>query len=170
MLPVLGLALGGVALMNLDVGWAHRGASRSGVKYAAAFTDDDGHVDSNSKDPNDDGTDPSYSKNVAACFAHVINSDKVQVTISNAYPSYSCTIWSRIHNVGNRSLKYKTPTITSPSVLTVNSSLLSGCNVLKPSSKVYQRTVVHVEQSANQNANYQFEIQARFEETRHGCK
>jgi hypothetical protein len=48
--------------------------------------------------------------------------------------------------------------------------LASACNVLKPSSKVYQRTVVHVEQSANQNATYQFVIEARFEETGHRCK
>jgi hypothetical protein len=169
-LPVLGLALGSVALMNLDVGWAHGGASHYGVKYVAAFTDDDGHVDSNSKDPHDGGTDPGYSNNVATCYAHVIKFDKVQVTISNAYPGYSCTIWSRIQNVGNKSLKYKTPTITSPSVLTVSSSLASACNVLKPSSKVYQQTVVHVEQSANQNATYQFVIEAGFEETGHRCK
>ena len=169
-LPGLGLALGGFALSSSDMGWAHEGAPRYGVKYVAAFTDDDRHVDSNSKDPHDDGTDPGYSKNVATCYAHVISSDKVQVTISNAYPSYSCTIWSRIQNVGTKLLKQKTPTITSPSVLTVSSSLASACNVLKPSSKVYQRTVVHVEQSANQNATYQFVIEARFEETGHRCK
>jgi hypothetical protein len=152
------------------MGWAHGGTSRYGVKYVAAFTDDDGHVDSNSKDPHDGGTDPGYSKNVATCYAHVIKSDTVQVTIRNAYPGYSCTIWSRIQNVGNKSLKYKTPTITSPSVLTVSSSLASACNVLKPSNKVYQRTVVHVEQSANQGASYQFLIKTRFEEANHGCK
>ena len=104
MLPVLGLALGSVALMNLDVGWAHGGASHYGVKYVAAFTDDDGHVDSNSKDPHDGGTDPGYSKNVATCYAHVIKSDKVQVTISKAYPGYPCTIWARVQNFGNKSL------------------------------------------------------------------
>ena len=169
MLPVLGLALGSVALMDLDVGWAHGGASRYGVKYLAAFTDDDGHVDSNSNDPHDGGTDPGYSNNIATCYAHVIKFDNVQVTISNVYPGYSCTIWSRIQNVGNKSLKYKTPTITSPSVLTVSSSLASACNVLKPSNKVYQRTVVLIEQSANQGASYKLLIKTRFEETNHGC-
>ena len=166
----LGVTLGSLVLIDSEVGWAHGGAPGYGVKYVAAFTDDDRHVDSNSKDPHDDGTDPGYSKNVAACFAHVISSDKVQVTISNAYPSYSCTIWSRIQNVGTKLLEHKTPTITSPSLLTVSSSLASACNVLKPSRKVYQQTVVHVEQSANQNATYQFVIEARFEETGHRCK
>ena len=166
----LGFTLGGLALVQSELGWAHGGASRHGVRYVGAFTDDDGHADSNSKDPHDGGVDPGYGKNVATCHALVINSDKVEVTISNAYPSYSCTIWSRIQNVGNKSLKYEAPTITAPSVLTVSSSLASACNVLKPSSKVYQRTVVHVEQSANQNATYQFVIEARFEETGHRCK
>ena len=164
------LAVGGLALNDMNISLAHGSKPKLDVRYISAFTNDDGHVDSSSKDPHDNGIDPGYTKRVATCVAQVISSDKVRVTISNGYPSYSCTIWSRIQNVGNKSLKYQTPTVISPSALTVTSLILSGCKVLKPSEKIYQRTVVHVEQSANQNGSYQFVIKARFEETKYGCK
>jgi hypothetical protein len=106
--------------------------------------------------------------NVAICYAYVIDSDKVQVTISNAYPSYSCTIWSGFKTSAPN--RWAQVTHRSPPQRT-DGELFVGfaCNVLKPSSKVYQRTVVHVEQSANQNATYQFVIEAGFE-TGHRCK
>lgn len=104
--------------------------------FVDAFTDDDGRVDNATKDSQDDGgpsegfdawgpassADPAasgrdekahYDKDVAKCEAS-IHEDAQQGSIDkfDVYPSYVCTAWFDIRNIGNIPVKIKSVTIT----------------------------------------------------------
>jgi hypothetical protein len=141
------------------------------VKFRKAFTNDDGVVNSFGKDPDDNGIDPGYDKNVARCTAEVQDSDKVLIKISNSYPSYTCRFWTKIRNVGKKPLRCKTPVVHAPPELTMTEVDGQSCGVLYPGESEYESFTVHIEQSAHQGDGYQFEIQKKFVEITKGpCK
>lgn len=159
--------------------WSHtlnvEGAVGTGeldVEFTAAFTNDDGVVDDPSLDPDDDdgGLDPGYSRGVAACHAQVgIERDSVSMTVSNAYPSYTCQFWVTVTNVGLRTLRRTGPEIQAPSVLTViELGETTSCSNLRAGETEVETFTVHLEQPAQQQAPYTFLIEKTFAEAVQG--
>jgi hypothetical protein len=135
---------------------------RPDIKFIKAFTNDDGVVNSSHRDPDDDGTDPGYDKDVARCDAEVVDSNTVEITIENGYPSYTCHFWTKVRNVGDFKLRRKTPVISAPSELTVRSIGSAGCCVLYPGKCAYEGFSVHIEQPSEQGVSYPFTIDLKF--------
>jgi hypothetical protein len=124
------------------------------IEFTGAYTNDD--IGS---------TDPGYDKDVANCVALIDESgDTVSLTITNGYPSYTCQFWVEITNVGLGSLLFTTPEIVAPDVLTVTEPDPQSCGVLHSSEIEAETFTVHVEQEANQGANYTFTIRKTFSE------
>ena len=132
------------------------------VKFVKAFTNDDGVVNSSNKDPDDNGIDPGYDKDVASCIAEVQDSDKVIITIINSYPSYTCQFWTKIRNVGKKPLSCKSPVMEAPPELTLIEVDPQPCGVLYPGKSEVESFTVHIEQSAQQGGIYQFTIEKEF--------
>ncbi|NIS82344.1 MAG: hypothetical protein GTO14_19535 [Anaerolineales bacterium] len=124
------------------------------VEFTDAYTNDDsGNID------------PGYDKDVASCEAVIGESgDTVSLTITNGYPSYTCQFWVEITNVGAGSLLFTAPEITSPDVLTVIEPDPQSCGILDPSEVEVETFTIHVEQEADQGANYMFTIRKTFSE------
>ena len=163
------LAMGSLGLANDP--WSHACSAdgtyctcNPNVKFVKAFTNDDGVVNSSNKDPNDNGIDPGYDKDVASCIAEVKGSDKVIITITNGYPSYTCQFWTKIRNVGKKPLSCKTPVVEAPPELTLIEVDHQPCGVLYPDKSEVESFTVHIEQSAQQGGSYQFEIEKKFVE------
>jgi hypothetical protein len=135
------------------------GGSSLGVRFLAAFTNDDGVVNSAGLDPLDNGIDPGYEKRVAACRAWLATSDKVRVEVQNGYPSYTCRLWVRVKNTGTSAVYYRGSSIDAPAVLTVTDVTGSSCLKLKPGESRYVSFTVHIEQPARQLAGYTFEVE-----------
>jgi hypothetical protein len=112
--------------------------------------------------------DPGYTKDVAECRAALINTDKVAITISNGYPSYTCTFTVTARNTGRLSIKLQPLEIIAPDVLTVLD--LSGHpGILLEGGKSDVETFsVHVEQRARQGAEYTFVVRKPFRLHQHG--
>jgi len=141
-------------------------ACRPDIMFLKAFTNDDGVVNDFKRDPDDDGMDPDYDKDVARCEAHIINSQTIRVTVNNSYPSYTCHFWTKIKNQGWIRLRRRTPVITAPPELTVEWDD-GGCGVLSQGKSLTEGFTVHVEQSADEEASYQFTIEMKFVEAKY---
>ena len=137
------------------------GGSSIGVKFLSAFTNDDGVVNNVSLDPKDNGIDPGYDKRVAVCQAWVTSSGKVWVEVRNSYPSYTCSFWTKVRNIGESTIYYTGSVINAPAVLTVRDVTGSVCSKLKAGGHKVLSFTVHVEQAARQLAVYTFEIEPR---------
>jgi len=106
--------------------------------------------------------DPGYDKDVASCTATVVNTDLVEVVIVNAYPSYTCTFTTTIHNGGTVPERREPLEFVVPAVLTVKDlNDLTGV-VLDPGQEDVEEFSVHVEQEAEQGAIYYFTIKKPF--------
>ena len=128
---------GTVATGKVDMEWS-------------TFTDDD------------NGIDPGYDKNVADCTV-ITTPGLVTVTITNGYPSYTCTIVGDIHNSGTIPIKLQNFVYTVPAGITVTPSggFINPYGVqLEPSNTLVGDFKIHVEQSAEQLATYTFGIAA----------
>jgi len=106
--------------------------------------------------------DPGYDKDVASCEATVVNTDLVEVVITNAYPSYTCTFTTTIHNGGTLPERREPLEFYVPPVLTVTDlNDLTGV-VLDPGQQDVEEFSVHLEQEAEQGAIYYFTIKKPF--------
>jgi hypothetical protein len=135
------------------------------VRFIRAFTNDDGVVNDSHKDRWDNGLDPGYDKNVARCEASIERSDLVWVRVTNAYPSYTCRFWVKVRNTGCESLRCRAPVTHAPAELTVRDETPCRCSTLRRNETAYYEFTVHVEQSAAQNAEYEFDIDLGFTST-----
>jgi hypothetical protein len=106
--------------------------------------------------------DPGYTKNVATCTSALVNSELVLVTITNGYPSYTCTFTVTAKNTGTLDIKLNPLEFDVPPVLTVTDLSNDEGIVLGGGSKVVERFSVHVEQPAHQGSTYTFEIRKPF--------
>lgn len=136
--------------------------------FVRTFTNDDGIVDRSGFDPSDDGTDPGYDKAVAWCEARIVGPTRLRVTMANTYPSYTCTLWGKIRNVGSREIRYRGMTVRAPAALTVKDLTPVLCGPLKVGKSMEVVFSVHVEQAARQASFYSFDIDLRYEAT--SCK
>jgi len=115
-----------------------------------------------STDDPPDTIDPGYDKDVASCTATVVSTDLVEVVITNAYPSYTCTFTTTIHNGGTVPERREPLEFVVPAVLTVTDlNDLTGV-VLDPGQEDVEEFSVHVEQEAEQGAIYYFTIKKPF--------
>jgi hypothetical protein len=134
------------------------------VKFKRAFTNDDGVVNDSKKDAGDNGVDPGNGKRVATCLAKMESDDKVKVTITNAYPAYTCRVWVKFGNTGCKSIHQKSRLITAPPELTVTDVSPQSCSTLKPGDELFEAFDVRIKQSARQAFSYQFTISTKFTE------
>lgn len=109
--------------------------------------------------------DPGKEKDVGSCTAEVVKeswcgkSNLVKVLVSNAYPSYECEIDVTIEKGGTIPECIKSVTIDSPPELTVEElSHLAGTYLDRCGEKAKGKFRVHVEQSAKQDASYEFTV------------
>lgn len=131
--------------------------------FVRAFTNDDGIVDRPGYDPLDDGTDPGYDKAVARCGATIVSPTRLRVTMTNGYPSYTCTFWGKVRNVGAQEIRYRGATVKGPPELTVRDQTPGLCGPLKAGKSMEVVFSVHVEQAARQVSSYSFDIDLRYE-------
>lgn len=169
----LGIALliGLAGLGFSEEGWsfAHGTKENPNIRFVRAFTNDDDVVNELAKDPHDNGIDPGYDKRVARCEATLVSSSLVTIQVSNGYPSYTCTFWTKVKNTGNRTVQRIQQVITAPSELTVMKLSPPTCFTLKPDKTKYLAYSVHVEQSAGHVATYLLKIENKFVKTEYGC-
>jgi hypothetical protein len=170
-LLVIGLVIGlaGLGLNSESWSEAHGSSQQLDVRFIRAYTNDDGYVNSTSRDPNDNGIDPGYDKMVAECYAIVQSKTLVTVEIVNGYPSYTCTFWTKIRNTGDRTIRRITQVVTAPPELTVTPLYSHSCVTLKPGQYKYLGYSVHVEQSAAHMAPYQFTVENKFVKAKYEC-
>jgi hypothetical protein len=159
---VLGLAVTGTSDAVWSYTWGSGWNDRAEVRFVRVFTNDDGRVDSRSRDPADDGTDPGYDKPVAVCRAWKKDSYTVGVKIQNAYPSYTCQAWVKIRNTGEKPVRSTIFEIDAPPYLTVLRQGSDSSLVLWPGEWTYQSFTVHVEQEADENGRYDLAISYTF--------
>jgi hypothetical protein len=154
---VLSLATVGVAYGLWVETLAIQGTVQTGewnLKFTAASTNDPpGSID------------PGKDKDVGSCTAKVVKdcscckSSLVKVLVSNAYPSYECEASVTIEKGGTIPECIKYVTIDSPPELTVEEvSHLTGTHLDRCGEEVKGRFRVHVEQSAQQDATYEFTV------------
>jgi len=106
--------------------------------------------------------DPGYDKDVASCEATVESPELVEVVITNAYPSYTCTFTTTIYNGGTLPVRREPLEFVVPAELTVTDlNDLTGV-VLDPGQQDVEEFSVHVEQEAEQGAIYYFAIKKPF--------
>lgn len=111
---------------------------------------------------NDNGIDPKYDKDVADCSVET-TPDKVTVTITNGYPSYTCTIVGDIHNSGTIPIKLQNFIYNVPPEIKVTPSggFINPYGIqLEPSQTLIGDFKIHVEQGAAQGTTYKFDISA----------
>jgi hypothetical protein len=171
---ILSLALVGVGYGVWANTLAIQGTVQTGdfnAKFTAASTNDP------------PGTiDPGKHKDVGSCTAKLVEdgcwcgkTGKVKVVVSNAYPSYECEVDVTIEKGGCLPECIKYVVIDSPPELTVEDLSHLGGTVLNHSGdKVKGKFRVHVEQSAQQDATYQFTVSMTtglwyFCRCQHGC-
>jgi hypothetical protein len=102
--------------------------------------------------------DPGYSKDVATCVARVLDESTLEIIIDNAYPSYTCTLTTTIHNAGTVPEDVGPAIIQAPPELTVTEICGPTEIELLPGEDEVERFTIHVEQPMEQNATYTFTI------------
>ena len=126
-----------------------------GVAFVEATTDDV-------------GTDPGYEKDIANCTVILPTADTIEVSISNAYPSYTCRVSATIENTGDALLRASRPEISTSAELTVLNVGPAPCGDLAPGEQRLESFTIHVKQTAEQEAVYGFSIVQRFLEAEPG--
>ena len=118
MLALLGVGYALWSTTLTDVGTVTTGTFLA--RWDNVFTDDDGAVVDENKDADDDGNcaiggsscDPSapgpnparYDKGIGHCTSGIVEAESWEIlhwSVSNAYPSYYCTVWGHITNTGS---------------------------------------------------------------------
>jgi len=163
------IGLAGLGMSDQALSFAHGTQENLDIRFVKTFTNDDGVVNESTKDPYDNGIDPGYDKRVARCTAQVVSAGLVTIQVSNGYPSYTCTFWTKVKNTGNRTVKRVQQVVTAPSELTVTKLSPHSCFTLKPDKTKYLTYSVHVEQSAGHGATYLLKIENKFVKAEYGC-
>lgn len=166
-LIILAGAAVGLSDDNLSVACGKK--HKPNVRFIWAYTDDDGVVNDLSRDPDDDGVDPGYDKEVAECEAELYSHKFVVITIKNGYPSYTCRFWTKYKNTGSRTVKRWSQVISASDALTVTPLATTGPVKLKPGQWRVESFSVHVEQSAGYQDSYHFAIENRFIVVKKAC-
>ena len=107
-------------------------------------------------------------KDVATCDAQLVDlvgdpqPEKIAVTITNGYPSYTCEVAFDVHSKGTIPIHVRAPVLTDDPMPAVSASFVN-CYPdhvqLHQSDRVYCTLVLHVEQAAAQNASYTFDAE-----------
>jgi hypothetical protein len=106
--------------------------------------------------------DPGYTKDVAECIATRLSGELVNISITNGYPSYTCTFEVVALNSGRLEIMLNPLTIEAPPVLTVTDITDNAGIQLGGGARDTERFSVHVEQQAQQGATYTFTIRKPF--------
>lgn len=163
------IGLAGLGMSDQALSFAHGTKEKLDIRFVKAFTNDDGLANESSRDPYDNGIDPGYDKRVARCRAQVVSASLVTIQVSNSYPSYTCTFWTKVKNSGNRTVKRVQQTVSAPSELTVTKLSPQTCFTLKPEKTRYLGYSVHVEQSAGHASTYLLKIENKFVKAEYEC-
>jgi hypothetical protein len=125
---------------------------QANVEFSAATTNDP------------PGTlDPGYTKDVADCLAQVVNGDRVQISLDNGYPSYTCTFTVDVLNSGRLPVKLEPLGIDAPTEALTVTPLDDHTGMLLEAGRIdRERFSVHIEQPASQSSTYTFEIRKTF--------
>jgi len=101
--------------------------------------------------------DPGHQKDVATCVVEGISSDLLTVTITNAYPSYSCDVSFLVTNTGSIPVMVQAYNLTGvPAELDVQTTGLPIGTQIEPTLEAAGDLHVHVLQEAEEQANYSF--------------
>jgi hypothetical protein len=141
------------------IAWAGRAIN------AGALTSYHANVEFTAATTNDPpGTlDPGYTKDVADCLALIAADDRVQISLQNGYPSYTCTFTVDILNSGRLPVKLDPLDINAPTEVLTVTPLEDHTGLLLEAGRTdRERFSVHVEQPASQGASYFFEIRKTF--------
>ena len=136
---------------------------------------------------NDLGIDPGYDKDIADCELDTISenelADKVNITITNGYPSYNCTITVRAYNIGTIPVKLLNTNLTLPGgeeeILysapqgidklreDINLTYLDlvvkrDIDQIDPDDYATYTISIHIKQPAEENSQYSLEISFAF--------
>lgn len=106
--------------------------------------------------------DPGYDKDVAECLGHVSSDELVEVAVVNGYPSYTCTFTVAAQNTGLLPVQLGPLQVDAPPVLTVTALEDQTGLILEGGERDEERFSVHIEQEAQQQAVYIFEIRKTF--------
>ncbi len=112
---------------------------------------------------NDTGTDPGYTKDVGSCTVALAAqpgagpNDLLTVTITNGYPSYSCTVSFSVKNSGSIPVMVQAFNFAGlPPVLDLTAELPTVGTQIDAGHTADGRLTVHVRQEAEESANYVF--------------
>jgi hypothetical protein len=104
---------------------------------------------------NDNGIDPGYDKDVADCTVAVApDGNSMTITITNGYPSYTCTVSYEFLNDGSIPVKLQSVTENIPDELTVTQTGPGVGYQLDAGDHVTATIAIHVDQEAAELANY----------------
>jgi hypothetical protein len=108
-----------------------------------------------SNDPRGE-TDPGYDKDVATTEVTGAFSDKLTVSITNAYPCYTSSVEFTVRNKGTIPVKIKSINIDSPEEISADVTTLKvGKEIRKWRKGVLH---IHVNKDAGENENYVFNV------------
>ncbi|MCX8196416.1 MAG: hypothetical protein N3F67_05005 [Acidilobaceae archaeon] len=98
---------------------------------------------------------------IAKCEAKIAGDGKsVNITISNAYPLYRCTVNLTVENVGTIHGRYENASIEVPAALSVNVTAPPG--IIAPKQRVNVVIVVSVTGAAEEDKRYSASVVMRF--------
>jgi hypothetical protein len=112
------------------------------------------------------GNDPGYIKDVGSCFAYIdrVNdptNETLQINITNAYPSYHCSVHFTVYNVGTVPVKYNGTTTTAPACIYIDAGNSEG-EQIDPGDHLDYTVFIHIEQCALEDTDYVFDVQYLF--------
>lgn len=174
MLLMLGLLTSGIAYAHWSQTLYISGSVATGelkVKYLSASADDSGGIE--------DNIDIGKDKDVGCASAWVADDNHIEVLITNAYPCYETYIHFTVKNVGTIPVNFKgfwpqPPFEYDPSDGHWKATLFDGKitvhgwngdnEQMDPDWTKDYTIWIHVEQSADENTTYEFEIEVRFDQ------
>jgi len=171
----MGVAYGHWTATLTDVGTVNTGTFVA--DWFNVFTDDDGTVVDATKDDGDDGNcaiggsscDPlepgpnpnRETKGIGHCTSWIVDTEDYLIlhwNVDNAYPSYYCTVWGHIRNMGSIPMKIQTRSLTAdPGITTgfIGGAHAFACGDQLDASDLLQVGMwIHVEQSAEPDQSY----------------
>ena len=172
------------------------------MNFDKAFTNDDNVVDPSGKDDGDTGDcaiapgafagscdpsdkgviggpDPRYDKHIGLCVASVVQAStggKIQINVTDGYPSYWCTMWFDLDNDGSVPVKLDKVLLNGSEItpstdnlvdadqdgdndLLVHVSELQLCDQFDPGTMVQGNVDTHIEQGADEAEAISYELE-----------
>ena len=104
--------------------------------------------------------DPGYDKDVGCTEVTGELTQTLTVTVTNGYPCYSSRIDYTIDNIGSIPVKVQSFTVTvPPAAVTVTVTEIAVGTQIDAGDSVPGSIVIHVEQTADENAQYTFSVE-----------